>query len=408
MIGTYAKQLVRIAMKAMAAPHRRRFLRLLAGTLLASSWPARGSDVRGRPLRIGLSLGLTGTYAHDSEMQMLGYRLWADELDPRGGMLGRNVELVVHDDRGDPARARELYEALIERDNVDLLLAPFSSPITFAVAPVAERHGYPLLAAGAASDEIWKQRYRYIFAMIPPASRQTIGFLALLAEARIATLALVHTENVYATALAAGTQKWAPELGIRIVSVQKTAAPSGDFEAAARTAREAGANALLMAGHFDESVAMRRALKRIGWRPSAFLATVGPTLDRYATELAGDEEGVFSTSTWEATSALPMRGSREFIRAFKGRFDRTPSFIAAQAYAAGQVLEAAIQRSASLDRAVLRDTLARLDHETVIGRFVVDQTGMLTRRNALIIQWRKGQREVVWPPEVRTAYPEVG
>lgn len=395
-------------MKHLATTHRRRFLHLLAGTALTGAWPAWGSDAHGAPLRIGLSLGLTGAYAHDSEMQLLAYRLWADGLNAGGGLLGRSVELVVHDDRSDPARARELYETLITRTKADLLLAPFSSPITFAVAPVTERHGYPLIAAGAASDDIWKKGYRYIFATIPPASRQTIGFLVLLAEARIDTLAIVHTDNVYATALAAGTQQWAPEIGIRIVSVRQSTLSSGSFEDAARTAREAGAAALLMAGHFDESVAMRRALKRIGWKPSAFLATVGPTLDRYATELAGDEEGVFSTSTWEASAALPLRGSPEFIRAFKARFEKTPSFIAAQAYAAGQILDAAIHRSASLDRAVLRDTLARLDHETVIGRFVVDQTGMLTRRHALIIQWRRGRREVVWPPDVRTAYPELG
>lgn len=398
----------RVAMNATTALLRRRFLRLLAGTALTAAWPAWGGPGSGTPLRIGLSLGLTGPYAHDSEMQLLAYRLWVDELNGRGGLLGRGVELVVRDDLSDPARARELYENLIARDRVDLLLSPFSSPITFAIAPVIERHGFPLLAAGAASDEIWKQGYRYIFATIPPASRQTIGFLALLAEARITNLAIVHTDNVYATALAGGTQKWATEFGIHIVSIQKTAAPAGDFEGAATAAREAGAAALLMAGHFDESIAMRRALKHIGWKPAAFLATVGPTLDQYAAALEGDEEGVLATSTWEPTAALPMRGSPTFIRAFKARFERPPSFIAAQAYAAGQVLEAAVRRSNSLDRTVLRDTLARLDHETVIGRFVVDQTGMLTRRNALIIQWRKGRREVVWPPEVRTAYPELG
>lgn len=394
-------------MKAMTALHRRQFLRLLAGTALAGAWPAWGSPANGTPLRIGLSLGLTGAYAHDSEMQLLAYRLWAEEVNARGGLIGRTVELVVRDDQSDPARARELYEALIERDKADLLFSPFSSPITFAVAPVVERHGYPLLAAGAASDDIWKQGYRHIFATIPPASRQTIGFLALLADARIDALALVHTENVYATALATGTQKWAPEFGIRIVSVQKTAVPAGDLDAAARTAREAGAAALLMAGHFDESVGMRHALKRIGWQPSAFYASVGPTLDHYADVLAGDEEGVFATSTWEPRPDLPIRGSAEFIRAFDAHYGRKPSFIAAQAYASGQLLGEAVRRAGSVDRAVLRDTLARLDHETVIGRFVVDQTGMLTRRNPLIIQWRRGRREVVWPPELRTASPEL-
>lgn len=394
-------------MNAAEISSRRRTLGLLAGSLIAGAGPAWGGSPN-LPLRIGLSLGLTGAYVSESVMQLLAYLLWTEEINTRGGLLGRQVELVVRDDRSDPTQAREHYETLITRDRVDLLFSPFSSALTFAVAPIVDRHGYPLLAAGAAADNIWNQGYRHIFAMIPPASRQTIGFLTLLADARISTLAIAHTENPYALSILAGTQKWASEFGIQIVSVQKTTAPLGNLEAEARQARESGARALLMAGFFDESVRMRRAIKHIGWHPSAFLATVGPTLDTFAKELHGDEEGVFTTSTWEPLSGWPMVGSPQFIHAFKARYGLTPSFTAAQAYAAGQVLEAAIQRSASVDRSALRDTLARLDHKTVVGRFIVDGTGMLTRRDTLIAQWQQGRREVVWPREVRTALPVLG
>jgi len=167
---------------------RRQFLRLLAGGLLTGTGFAGAAEPARQPLRIGLSLGLSGAYANDGAMQHMAYQLWASHVNLRGGLLGRRVELLVRDDGSDPALARTIYETLILRDRVDLLFSPYSSAITFAVAPITERHGYPLLAAGAASDEIWKQGHHFIFATIPPATRQTIGFLALLADARIGTL----------------------------------------------------------------------------------------------------------------------------------------------------------------------------------------------------------------------------
>jgi len=163
-----------------------------------------------------------------------------------------------------------------------------------------------------------------------------------------------------------------------------------------------------MAGHFEESVNMRRALKRIDWQPAAFYASVGPTLDRYRDVLATDTEGVLATSTWEARAEHALPGSADFLREFVARFNQQPSFIAAQAYAAGQLLEEALKRAGRPDRQLLRDTLASLDHRVITGRYTVDQAGMLTRRPPLIIQWQNGRREVVWPPEARTAIAHLG
>jgi len=387
---------------------RRRFLHLLAWAALAATSAPRAATPGQPPLRIGLTLGLTGTYAKDSEMMGKAYRLWAEQVNRRGGLLGRPVELLLHDDRSDPAVARAVYEDLILRDGVDLIFAPFSSAITFAMAPVAERHGYPLLAAGAAADEIWKQGYRYVFATIPPAGRQTIGLLAILADAGIDTLAIVEADDVYSSALAEGTRKWAAEYRIRIISGRKIAKGTHELEPMAREARQSGARALLMAGHFDEAVNMRRALKKIGWTPAAFYASVGPTQDAYRTALAGDEEGVLATSTWEAREDLRLPGSTAFLRAFVDRFGVSPSFVAAQAYSAGQLLEQALLKTGRVERKLLRDTLAAMDTDVIIGRYTVDQLGMLTKRFPLIIQWQGGRREIVWPPEIRTAQPRLG
>ena len=317
---------------------------LCLAALMPGRWIRAAEAVR-NPLRIGVSLGLSGNFAHDGAMQSKAYQLWARHTNRRGGILGQPVEVIIRDDRSDPAVARGIYNDFILRDKLDCVFGPFSSGITLAVAPIVEQHGYPMLAAGAASDELWSQGYRYVFGTIPAAGRQTIGLLALLADAGINTMALVHAEDAYSLNLAEGAKKWAAEYDIRITSVQQVAKGTADLAPLARVARQSGAQALLMAGHFDESVNMRKALKAIGWTPAAFFAAVGPTLDQYAVALKGDEEGVLASSTWEAREDLALPGSAEFLREFVRTYGETPSFIAAQAYAAGQILERAITKA---------------------------------------------------------------
>lgn len=386
---------------------RRRLLAWMGLSPLAA-WIGR---VFGQPagarLRIGVSLSQSGQHTPDGAMQAKAYNLWAQHVNRRGGILGRPVSVIIRDDRSDADAARRIYEDFIERERVDFVFGPFSSGITLAVAPIADRNAYPMLAAGAASDEIWRRGYRYIFGTIPAASRQTMGLLILLAEAGIDRLAIVHTTDAYAVDMAEGTRRWAEQYGIRIVSTQQLARGVGDLAPAARAARQAGARALLMAGHFGESIGMRRALKQIEWTPDAFFASVGPTQDQFGQVLRDDAEGVLATSTWEAREELRYPGSAEFLREFVAAYREVPSFIAAQAYAAGQVLERAIVKAGRFDREAVREALSQLDTEVIIGRYAVDHSGLLVKRFPLVIQWQKGRREIVWPAELRTAPPKI-
>lgn len=384
---------------------RRRLLEFLCASALARPIGVLAAP---SPIKIGVSLGLTGFYAPDSDMQGKAYRLWAQHLNDRGGLLGRPVELVIRDDRGDSELARRIYEDFCNRRQVDLIFGPYSSALTFAVAPIADAAGYSMLAAGAAADKIWQQGYRHVFGTILPASRQTIGLLAVLSEAGIKSLALVHADDVYSLNLAGGAQKWAAEYGVKVTSVQRVTRDTTDLRPFASAARASGGSALIMAGHFNESVNMRKALREIDWRPSAYYASVGPCLDNYATAVGGHEEGVLATSTWEAREDLAFPGAADFLRAFIARYAEKPSFLAAQAYGSGQILEQAVRRAGSLDRAAVRDALASIDVNVIIGRYAVDQAGMLVKRLPLIIQWQKGRREIVWPPSMQTADPRVG
>lgn len=104
------------------------------------------------PVRIGASLSQTGVYAALGQNQLRGYQLCAGHTNEKGGVLGRKVELIVSDDRSNPATAARLCEKLITQNRVDLVLGPYGSPITDAAANVTEKHKMPMMAHAATTS----------------------------------------------------------------------------------------------------------------------------------------------------------------------------------------------------------------------------------------------------------------
>jgi len=359
----------------------------------------------GEPIRIGLTLGLTGRYSEMSDMQMKGFRLWERDVNGRGGILGREVRVIIYDDRSDPETAKTLYEHLILKDRVDLVFGPYSSEITEAVLPVTERYGYPLLASGASADRLWQKGYRYLFGIYTPASRYSVGFLEMLVVNGLDGVAILYADDSFSRDIAAGTRKWAERFGLKVLLFEGFKKGMGDLDGLAKRARASGAEALIMCGHFDEAVNMRLSLKRTGWYPKAYFASVGAVMEAFYDRLKSDAEYVFSSSMWEHHGGLLAPGCREFYDSFTRAYKTGPSYHAAEAYAAGQLLEAAVKKAGGIERDKIREMLSLMDTVTIVGRYGVDRTGMQTRHFNLIIQWQKGRKEVVWPEDVRTSRP---
>jgi branched-chain amino acid transport system substrate-binding protein len=391
-------------MPTMQSPDRRALLaRGLASGLCAMGLPL--AQASPRPLAIGVSLSLSGRYAPIGDMQSKAYRLWERHVNGRGGILGRRVAVVILDDGSDPEKARALYTDFVTKDEVAFVFGPYSSAITAAVAPIVDRHGFPMLAAGAAADEIWKNGYTNVIGMWSPAGRYAIGFLAILSERHIGEIAIVTADDLFSASVAEGARKWAPQYGVQPTSFITVSKANPDMERAATEARASGAEVLVMAGHIEESISMRTALRRLGWGPRAFYASVGPALTAYRERLGPDADGSFSTSVWEPTEDLRMPDSPQFLRAFVTAYGMTPSYHAATAYAAGQILEKAILRAGRPDRDEVRKALFTMDTTSILGRHAVDRTGVQTKRFPMIVQWQAGERKIVWPPEVQTAAP---
>lgn len=385
-----AARLVRATMKSLC----------LAALL---SLVATGAGYAAEPVRIGLSLGLTGKYAPLALMQQQGYSLWQSEINERGGLLGRPVEFIFVDDESDPAKALDLYTRLIKTDRVDLVFGPYSSGITAAVAPVVDKAAFPMLVGGAAADKIWQQGYTNVFGVFTPASRYTVGMLNLALLNDLTTIAITFASDEFSVTAAEGAKKWASKLGLDVVMFRKFEKGERDLSALAEKAKLAGPALLMVAGHFDESVDMRRALKKIGWQPKAYFATIGPVLAKYRETLGADADLTFASSLWEPELKFPQ--SPQFTATFRALYGVTPTYHAADAYATGQILEAATKLAQSLEPDNLRRAFHDLETYTIIGRYHVDRTGIQIKHLSLTIQWQNGRKEIVWPEELATAKP---
>lgn len=361
--------------------------------------PAYASE----PIKIGLTLGLTGKYSEMSNMQMKGFRLWEDHVNSKGGILGRKVKLVIYDDKSDPRIAKMLYEHLILKDKVDLVFGPYSSEITEAILPITEKYGYPVLVSGASADSLWQKGYKNVFGVYAPASRYAVGFLELLVRADLNDIAIVYADDAFSRSIADGAKRWAERFRLNVLLFEEFRKGTRNLDDIAQRVKASRVEALIVGGHLEESIDMRVSLKNIGWYPKAYYASVGPALPEFYDKLQGDVDYVFSSSLWEHQTAFP--GSKEFHKAFKKTYKEEPSYHAANAYAAGQILEAALKRSGSLDRNRIREILSAMDTMSIIGRYSVDRTGMQIRHFNIVIQWQKGKKEVVWHKDLRTAQP---
>lgn len=370
---------------------------VLIALVLIFCWS--GSVSAKEPIKLGGTLGLTGKYNPMSEMVSLGLRLWAKKTNKKGGILGRPVELIIYDDTSEPDVSKKLYEKLILEDKVDMVFGPYSSILTIEAVKVTEKYKYPMLTVGSTSDRLWQQGYTHLFGVYIPASRYPFGFLKLLLRNGIERVAIVSADDIFSLTVAEGAEKWAKRLGLKVTFSEQFKKGTKQLDDLAQRIRDSGAEAIVVGGHFDESVDVRRALANIDWYPRAYFATLGPALQKYYDALQDNAELSFTMSNWDE-NGVQFPGSKEFVADFKRTFGKNPSYQAAAGYASGQILEAALNNIKSLDRQKLRDALATLETVTVLGRYGVDSTGQQIRHFALVTQWQDGQLKVVGPADM--------
>ena len=376
-------------------------IRALAGALVTLLVLGVGTAWAGhRPnseVLVGGAISQTGQYAEPAGRQVYSIRLCVDEVNGSGGLLGHKIVLRLLDDKSDTQTAIKLYEKLITEDKVDVLLAPYSSGITEAVANVNERYKMPFVAYGAASTPIWDKGRRYIFNIVAVAEDYQKGAVHLAKQIGVKKLAIIGQDSLFPRQAGKGAKDWAKKLGIDVVLEENYPTKQTDFTALLQKVKAADAEAIISNSYFADAAAQLRQMREVNLNVKLFSSTVGPGLPNFPEQLGATAEYVLGFSQWEPIPAvLGHPGMKEYIERYEKRFNEKPNYHAGGAYGALQVTDAALKKAGSFDPEKLRDALATIEVNTAFGRYKVDAKGM-NSHEGLTFQILQGQRRVVWP-----------
>jgi branched-chain amino acid transport system substrate-binding protein len=377
----------------------RHCLALFAVICLFTGTPAGAQDEK--PILIGTTQSLSGRFAQEGTRQLEGMLMWMNDINARGALLGRKVELLHYDDHSDPERAAMLYDKLINEHRVELLIGPYSSELTLRVTEVAERENFPIVTAAASADSIWNRGYRNVFGIDVPSSNYMDIAVAEAANRGAKNIALFYAEGDFAEDVARGVRREAKKHGLRLVMDRRYTPDKMDFRVLADELRaiEGETDVLLGATYLSDSVGIARALgpgKRL--QVDMVALTVGPALAEFSTMLERNVEGVVGVVQWLRSIRLP--GAQDFAYRYRQMHGHNPGVHAAMGYSAGQVLEAAVRLAGTTDRDALRGQLRTLRFRSLIGHYQVDETGRQVAKRNYLLQWQQGSRRLVAPANI--------
>ena len=366
-------------------------------------------------LSVGAALSQTGMYALQGQQALQGLRLWVEETTAHGGLFvpelrqAVSLRLIAYDDHSRRADVEQLTTRLISVDRVDFLIGPYSSGLAHAAAAIAEAYQKVLWNHGGSSDAIMHQGFRWSVHLPTPASGYFAGLFACLLRhgAEAGRVAIVkRRRGTFSTAVGDGAKQQAERGGFTMLPPFVYPDDPNHLASLAETLAAADPTVLIAVGRYDDDVALVRTMRQMSCGVKT-VAAVGAAMQAFWNDLEAMADGCIGPSQWEPGAAgTPDVGpsSAVFIECFRQRFGQIPDYPAAQAYAAGLILQRCVMLGGTCVDADLRATAARLTCRTFYGNFRVDsQTGEQVGHEAVLGQWQGGQKRVVWPADLAQA-----
>ena len=360
-----------------------------------------------KPIVIGGSLPLTGTFSATGKWVEKGYQFWLDEVTPKGGLLGRPVKLIIYDDKSDAKEAVGLAEKAITVDKVDLLLGGYPGTACTAVMPLAEKYKMVYVSMGGHMKS-FSQGYSYSFGA-PPLMGEWwyLGFFEWMktvpADKRPKKAALYTMNNPIGVSLLDSIYKGCKELGVEIIIDEKYNLPLTTADPMITKAKQMKADLLFANGMFPDGVMTLRTCKALNYAPLAIAQGIGSVIPEWTKELGKDGDYVFSGTSWHYKVKYP--GNDKIIRVAKEKFnEEEPPLYFGFGYAWMQTLQQGVEGAKSLDNTKIRDWLKTHEVKTIAGNFKFDEKG-LPKPFVYLTQVIDGKVELIWPPDMRSHEP---
>jgi branched-chain amino acid transport system substrate-binding protein len=361
----------------------------------------------GKPIVIGGSLPLTGKFADTAKWIKRGMEFWADEINAKGGLLGRQVVFKIYDDESNAGKAVTFAEKAITVDKVDLLFGGYPGTAARAVMPVAEKYKYVYVSMGGHMKS-FEQGYTYSFGGPPLMGEWWYeGFyqwLKTVPPAQRPKRAAVYTmNNPIGTSLMDSIYRMSKDLGIKLVINEKYNLPLPDATPLIMKAKQMKCDLLFSNGFFADGVMTMRAAKALNYNPKAVVQGVGSVIPAWIKELGKDGNYVFSGTSLHNKLNYPGNDKLNAYVKKKYGLSGYPVYFGF-GYAWMQTLSQGVEGAKSLNQTKIRDWLKSHTVHTICGPMSFDKRGLPSPIN-FCTQVINEKVELIWPKDVRTAEP---
>ena len=372
-------------------------------------------------VRIGMSMPQTGTLGAGGQAALVALRLWVDDVNQKGGLLGRKVEFVAYDDQSNPANVPGIYTKLLDIDRVDLLIAPYGTVPTAPLMPMVKQRG--LLLMGNFSFQVnAKVQHDMWFNNAPwnDASSWSDGFFKNGQKVGAKTVAFLAADQEFAQNLANGARELAKKGNIKAVYDQNYPPTTTDFSSLIRGIRAARPDMVFCMSYPNDSVAIVRAVNEIGIGSGVKIfggGMVGLQFTPIMSSLGSLLNGILNYNSYVPGMKYP--GIEDFLaryakRAQEAKVDPLGFYLPPFNYAIGQMLEQAVNGAKSLEHKQLAQYLRSNEMKTVVGPIRYDKHGEWANPRVVQAQFRgivdknveqfrqPGKQVVIYPEEYKT------
>jgi branched-chain amino acid transport system substrate-binding protein len=374
----------------------------VAGLALAGTGMAQAAE----PVRIGFSIAQTGLFAAAAPSQLNAYELWKEQVNAAGGLdvggTKRPIEFVMYDDQSNPDQTVRIYEKLITEDKVDLLLAPWGTPMHFAIAGVLEKYQFPVVGNSAASVQLRDLKPGNIWfptSAIP--DRMAEELAKMLTANGYKSAAVITNQLPFSLEIKQFLIPALEKAGIKVAVNDEYPPDVKDMTALLGKVKDANPDAVLALSYPNDSILYMNQAKEVGIKAPFQFVLVGPTIDFFGKMFGKDLDGIVTIGHWTPAKA-DWPKAKPFFDAYVAKFNANPDYLdSALAYMSCEILQQAVAK-AGLDKAKIREAISTMTFDTINGPVKFEGVQNVSTPTSFL-QFQDGKAQLVWPPDAATA-----
>ena len=377
------------------------------------------------PIKIGFSMSQTGPLGPNGKQALLGMKIWEEETNAKGGLLGRQVKLVYYDDQSNPSTVPGIYTKLLDVDKVDLILGPYATNMIAPAMPIAMQRKKTFVTLFGL-DVNHEFKYRNYFSVIPTGPKTkpsfTEGFfqVAMAQNPKPTTVALTAEDAEFSRNACDGARENAKTFGVKVVYDRTFPPGTTDFSPIVRALQASNADLVVVCSYPLSSVGIAQAVYEANYKPKLIGgAMVGLQATVFKARLGPKLNGIVNYETWVPSEKM-MAPAAAFFKAYQARaaaegVDPLGYYLGGWGHAYAAVLGQAIEGAKTIDDSKLADYMRKATFKTVMGEWNYGPTGEWTKSGMMQVQyhsikegagldtWRgMGHQTVLTPPDLAT------